>query len=138
MTKKPQYPPDVAGPSPSFIREINDIAPDCYLKFNSGLRVWEVWKDLDVFWDDQWDGHHNHQRLSIVRGVFPALDQRMLDNLRFRRWVGNRYMKDSQTYLRWLKKEEREAKAKEHEIALEMISEGLYKGYESSIRTYFA
>jgi hypothetical protein len=137
MTKKPEYPCDVSGPPAFFVREINDIAPDCYLKFNSDLRTWQVWKDLDVFSDTDENGTRQHQKMSIVRAVFEALDQRALDNLRYRRWVGNRYMKDSQTYLRWLKKEEREAKAKEKEIALDMITEGLMKGYESSRRTYF-
>jgi len=137
MTKNPEYPCGVAGPSPFFVREINDIAPDCYLKYNVELRVWEIWKDLDVFWDDQWDGKKNHQRMSIIRAVFEALDQRALDNLRYRRWVGNRFMKDSQTYLRWLKKEEKEAKEKEKTIAVDMMAEGFMKAYESSRRKYF-
>jgi hypothetical protein len=66
----------------------------------------------------------------LVRAVFDELDQRAIDNLRYRRWVGQRYLGNPEAYLRWLKQEELEAKAKEKEIARDMMAEGFMKAYK--------
>jgi hypothetical protein len=119
-------PADVAKPPIFFLREFYSTWPDHYIVFNAELRVWEVWKDLVVLEPDE-HGKLEKRTVPICRAVFDSLDQRALDNLRHRRWVGLNYMHSQKAYLGWLRKEEVEAKAKKRERNIEMMAEGLTK-----------
>ena len=117
-------PAGVATPPGFFLKEFQSYWPEHYLKYNSELRLWEVWKDLDVIEPDD-HGKLKKMKVPVCRAVFESLDQRALDNLRYRRWVGLHYMYSSAAYLRWLKQEELETKAKKRQRNHAMIAEGL-------------
>jgi len=122
-----EIPPDVSLPLPGILRDFRSVAPDAYLRYNKVLRCWEVMKDL--IWVVTEHDVEIKRTIPVVRAAFDELNQRAIDNLRYRRWVGQRYMGNPEAYLRWLKQEELDAKAKEREIARDMMAEGFMKAY---------
>lgn len=119
-------PAGVASPPQFFLREFRSFWPEHYLVYNSQVHVWEIWKDLDVVEPDE-HGRMRKTQVPVCRAVFDSLDQRALDNLHRRRRVGLRHMHSPQAYLRWLRQEEMESKAKLRQRNLEMMAEGLTK-----------
>ena len=122
-------PADVALPFDWVLRELHEVAPDAYLQYNAALRTWEVMKDL-ITADQDEHGVVRKTTVPTVRAVFQELDQRAIDNLRYRRWVGLRLQGNPQAYFRWLMQEHEEAKAKEREIAREMMAEGFMRAWK--------
>ena len=116
-------PAGVASPPRFFLETFRSYWPEHYLVYNVEIHCWEIWKDLDVIEPDE-HGRLRKTQVPIIRGVFESLDQRALDNLRYRRWVGLHFMHNSAAYLRWLKQEEIEAKARRRQRNIEMMAEG--------------
>jgi hypothetical protein len=121
-----EIPAGVAMPPYFFLEEFRSTWPEHYIVRNAELRIWEVWKDLVVLEPDE-HGRLEKRTVPICRAVFDVLDQRAIDNLRHRRWVGLNYMHSQKAYLGWLRKEELEAKAKKRQRNIEMMAEGLIK-----------
>lgn len=122
-------PADVARPYPCYLRDFQSVAPDAYLQYNAALRTWEVMKDL-VTADQDEHGVVRKTTVPTVRAVFQEIDQRAIDNLRYRRWVGLRLQGNPQAYFRWLMQEHEEAKAKEKELARDMMAEGFMRAWK--------
>jgi hypothetical protein len=123
--KKHSYPPGVHLPE-WFVRELARLDRNLYLSWNIDSQCWEIWKDLEVYTFDE-KGKKRHQVIPFCRAVFERLDQSALDNLNMRRKLGERLMDRPGAYLRYLKEDERRAKAKEKELALDMQVEGFMK-----------
>jgi hypothetical protein len=62
----------------------------------------------------------------LTRAVFDDFDRRVLDDMQKRKWI-NRHFRTNDRYYKWLKAQEEERKAKEHENATDMMAEGIIK-----------
>jgi len=122
-------PAGVVRPSTGYLRALHTIASDAYLRYNNALRCWEVWKDL-VTTDEDDHGVVTKRTVPLLRAVFNEINERALDNLRFRRWVGDHFSKDRETYLRWLLQESQEARAIEKQRTIDRIAEEAVKTYK--------
>lgn len=124
-------PPDVARPLAAHLRDLREIAPDAYLQYNSALRCWEVMKDLIIADQDE-HGVVRKATLPVIRAVFEDFNQRAIDNLRYRRWVGLNFNKNRETYTRWLLEEHKQSKAIEKDRAADMLTRGLMAWWKTS------
>ena len=62
----------------------------------------------------------------LIRAVFDTFDMRPIHDLRKRKWI-NRHFGSNERYYRWLRQQDRDRKAKEKEVADDMITEGIIK-----------
>ena len=114
-----------------FLRELEIIDSTYYVVFNKRCRYYEIKKQMNVVKD---------RRLVVVRptlAVFPRLNDRALNNLRERKYIGRKYARDPKLYLKYINKLNEEAKKKKEDLAIEMMAEGYMKIHNLDRRTIF-
>lgn len=135
------YPPTLEPPA-WFLKELALIDPEVYLVWNPEFRYWQFMKDLKIIQFAN-DGRARHIVEAHCRAVETHLDERALAPLRYRRWLGQRYLRDlpegvyTAEYLRWIKAEESAAKKKAEELAIDQMTAGFMKMHRlATTRTY--
>ena len=101
-----------------FTRELEIIDDTYFVVFNRRYEYYEIKKQMNVVKDS---------RLVVVKptlAVFRRLNDRALDNLRERKFMGRKYAGDPKKYLNYLNSLNVEAKKKKQQLALEMMAHG--------------
>lgn len=101
-----------------FERELQIIDDSYFVVFNKMYEYYEVKKQMNVV---------KNGRLVVVRptlAVFRRLNERALDNLRQRKFMGRKYSGDPKKYLKYLNSLNVESKKKKRHLAMEMMAEG--------------
>ena len=114
-----------------FERELELIDPTYFVVFNKRYQYYEIKKQMNVV---------RNGELVVVRptlAVFRRLNDRALDNLRQRKFMGIKYSGDSKKYLNYLNSLNKEAKKKKQEFAMEMMAEGYMKIHNLGRRKIF-
>jgi len=114
-----------------FTRELEIIDPTYFVVFNKNYQYYEIKKEMNVIRDGE---------LVVVRptlAVFKRLNDRALNNLRERKYVGRKYSRDPMLYLKYLNSLNEEAKKKKKELAIETMAEGYMRIHNLGRRKIF-
>lgn len=101
-----------------FTRELRIIDDTYYVVFNKNYEYYEIKKQMNVVKDGD---------LVVVKptlAVFRRLNDRALNNLRERKFMGRKYAGDPKKYLNYLNSLNVESKKKKQQLALETMTEG--------------
>lgn len=118
-------------PQKWFSRELEIIDDTYYVVFNKKYEYYEIKKQMNVV---------KNGELVVVKptlAVFRRLNDRALNNLRERKYVGRKYARDPMLYLKYLNSLNEEAKKKKHELALEVMAHGLMRIHNIDRKTIF-
>ena len=114
-----------------FTRELEIIDNTYYVVFNRRYEYYEIKKQMNVIKDG---------RLVVVKptlAVFRRLNDRALNNLRERKYMGRKYAGDPKKYLNYINSLNVEAKKKKQELAVETMAEGYMKIHNLGRRQIF-
>lgn len=114
-----------------FERELAIIDDSYFVVFNKRYEYYEIKKQMNVVKDG---------RLVVVKptlAVFRRLNDRALDNLRERKFMGRKYSGDPKKYLNYLNGLNVESKKKKKELAMEMMAEGYVRIHNLGRRKIF-
>ena len=117
-------------------RELACIDPTYRVVYNEMYRYYEIKKELDIYRTDKGNGKTVRLQNPTV-AVFHTLDNDALDSLRRRKRVGLKYHTNSLAYLEDIKRQNREAKRKARELAIEQQAEGWMKIENWGKKQYF-
>ena len=106
-----------------FLTQLERIDPRCRVVYNSEIRCWEIWKDIDVY-HEKARGDRRHQVVPMLRAVFDRLDQKAIDNLDARRQIGLKYLDKPGRYWAQIEAEHKANLAKEKDRAWDIIVDG--------------
>jgi len=115
-----------------FKRELTLLDPSLHIEYDQTVDRFFILKDLDYVL-----GKEKH-RETFIRASFKYLNDSALTNLRYRQYLGRRYMDRPGAYLRWLKEEEKETMAKVKEEGIDQIVAGLMKAYKLATSQTFS
>lgn len=107
-----------------FLRELRIIDPSLRVDYVSESNMFILSKELDYVID----GKPKKER--FIRASFRYLNDKALDNLRYRKRLGERLMDRPGAYIRWLHEEEVENKKKLRDEAIDMMTEGYVKAHK--------
>jgi len=114
-----------------FERELQIIDDSYFVVFNKRYSYYEIKKEMNVIKD----GH-----LVVVRptlAVFRKLNDKALNNLRERKFMGRKYAGDPKKYLNYLNSLNEEAKKKKQKLAVEIMAEGYMRIHNLDRRKIF-
>jgi len=114
-----------------FEQELKIIDDTYFVVFNQKYEYYEIKKEMNVVKDG---------RLVVVRptlAVFRRLNDRALNNLRERKYIGRKFAGDSMKYLNYLNSLNVEAKKKKQQFALETMTEGYMRIHNLGRKTIF-
>jgi hypothetical protein len=116
-----------------FKKELKYIDASYYVRTIENGQLYEIVMNVDRELKFR-DGTVYHITGPKVVDVFRYLNDAALNTLRYRKWLGRQMniIENPQKELDYLAKQEAAAKAKEKEIANEMVAEGMYEGYRLS------
>ena len=101
-----------------FERELQIIDDSYFVVFNKMYQYYEIKKQMNVV---------KNGELVVVRptlAVFRKLNDKALNNLRERKYMGRKYAGDPEKYLNYLNSLNEEAKKKKQQLAIEIMAEG--------------
>jgi len=119
------------SPRKWFERELAIIDSTYFVVFNKRYQYYEIKKQMNVV---------RNGGLVVVRptlAVFRRLNDRALDNLRERKFMGIKYGGEPEKYLNYLNGLNVESKKKKRELAMEMMAEGYVRIHNLERRKIF-
>ena len=120
-------------PPAGFLKQLDCIDPTYFVYFNEEYGYWEIKKKMDFDRKIDEDAARNRQIRARAKdptvGVFFRLNDDALLDLRKRKYLGLKHHRANREddYLNWIISQNREAKAKKRQMALEMMAEGMMK-----------
>jgi len=114
-----------------FERELQIIDDTYFVVFNKIYKYYEIKKQMNVVRDGE---------LVVAKptlAVFRRLNERALDNLRQRKFMGRKYSGDPKKYLNYLNSLNVESKKKKRHLAMEMMAEGYVRIHNLERRKIF-
>jgi hypothetical protein len=120
----------MVSPPAWFLRELKTVDPNYYVVANEEARVYRIMMNSDVVVESPMRGAFRITGPKTV-DVFQHLNADALMHLRYRKWLGRqmKIIENPQNELAFLMAQEKAAKAKEMNLAHEMMAEGLQEGY---------
>lgn len=107
-----------------FIRELKNIDPAMYVVKDCELGAYDIWKEVEVEVPTKSKPFLYKEHRMVAS--FDRLNDAALADLRYRKWLGNRFetAKDPRKYWKWMKDQEKAIKAKKIETARDMQARG--------------
>ena len=114
-----------------FLAELACVDPTYYIRMKEDTQVYEIVKDADVVVESPMRGAFRITGPKVV-DVFQYLNADALTTLRRRKWWGRQLKILERPNAEWnyMVAQEQAAKAKEMNIAHEMMAEGMMEGYK--------
>jgi len=120
-----------------FRRELKVLDPTYFIGYDKAINMFHILKVIE--YDQQVDGKSVHTKETQIRATFDELDQAAMNSLKKRKRMGDEWMARGDRFAYWkmLKAKEKARKDKEGEEAVDIISEGLMKGYDLKTKKKF-
>ena len=122
-----------------FRRELKLLDPELKVKYNDTLNYFEVYKIVNHYISDK-EGRRIQIKRESIRAVFDYLNDSALTSLRYRQYLARLHNAkgDPNAYTKLLRRENKEARKKEHLRGQEMINAGYRKMYMVGRQKYYA
>jgi hypothetical protein len=120
----------MVSPPKWFLSELACIDPTYYVRAKEESQIYEIVKDADVVIESPFRGAFRITGPKVV-DVFRYLNADALTKLRKRKWWGRqlKIIENPRAEFNFLLAQEKAAKAKEMDLAHDMMTEGLLEGY---------
>jgi hypothetical protein len=119
-----------------FVKELAVVDPTYFLYYNEQYSYWEIKKRMDFNRKIDENVAKNRELRARAKNptvaVFSRLNDDAILDLRKRKYMGLKHHRANREddYLNWIISQNREAKAKKRQIALEMMAEGAMRAYK--------
>lgn len=124
--------------SKGFLRDLEIVDPSLLVRLNQTLNYFEIYKIVDQHIEKK-NGGYTRLRRETIRAVFDNLNDSAISDLRKRQYLANQHNAkgDPHAYTKLLRRENKEARAKEHQRGSEMIAAGRRKMYMVGRQKYY-
>ncbi len=121
-----------------FLRALFIIDPEFYVVPDREAGVYDIWKEVEVEVPTKFKPFLYKEHRMVAS--FPHLNDDALAQLRYRKWIGNKFetAKDPRKYWKWMKSQEKEIKAKKVEAARDQQARGWVELYNWDKRKVFS